>query len=1012
MSASYHSRQEQCTARFYEWELLGRGWLHASEPIQLEPPFTPFFGYSPFLAHPIDDGAVPTVLSRVADLFSSKSTKREPELLNEINYTPFSFEDDSSLIRHIVTFPKGFTPEPHAVLSFLTMLSYIKQPVSIELHATKDRIQYCIVCRESDAGYLVIQLKTYFPQVGINASLELFDELLDSRLPIATVDFGLEQECIRPIAVYQGKQPDALIPLLAHCQHLSANDTILIQVLFNGVVNPWHGSMLRSVQLENGAPFFENAPEMLPLVKEKIQSPLFAATMRIAVQSDEYATAAQILDTLSFAIRTQARSSANTLIPLTDESYTITQRALDISFRQSHRFGMLLNLGELAQFCHFPAYAPVIGKLYAQKRKTKAVPALATGHPYVLGTNEYNGHVSQVTLSENQRIRHMHLIGATGTGKSTLLTQLALQDIGKGNGFAVIDPHGDLIDEIMSRIPEERHHDVILIDPSDTAYATGINILEAHSDAEKEVLSSDVVASFKKLSTSWGDQMNTVLANAILALLESPHGGTLHDLRRFLVEPSFRAQTLATLSDPAILYYWQKEYPFLKTNSIGPILTRLDTFLRPKVIRSMVIQKRGINFNTVLEKQQILLVKLSQGLIGAENSYLLGTLILSKLHQAAFARQQSGVVRHPFFVYLDEFHHFITPSVKEMLTGVRKYAVGLVLAHQDIGQLQKEDADMVSTVLNHTYTRIVFRTGEQDAKKLCEGFQSFDATDIQNLAQGEAIIRIEQQQYDCSLNTFSLEAVPDNIKHNTIAAIQKISREKYGATKEEIVQMLSSSLPVISELSTVPQKTPIQPPKEVVTKQRAAEKSSEPVSEPLKQEKEEAIQQNPSVHRYLQLLIKKMAESKGYTATLEATLPDGTGQVDVLLTKEGKTIAVEVCHTTHVEWEMHNIEKCLKAGYNTVVSLSGDTKQIQKIKKQCESSVTVPVNQRLFFLTPDLLFELLDEQPVASISQSQEQIIKGYRVQVSYEAISQEEAQRKRSAVAKVVADALRKSKK
>ena len=198
-----------------------------------------------------------------------------------------------------------------------------------------------------------------------------------------------------------------------------------------------------------------------------------------------------------------------------------------------------------------------------------------------------------MTLSAEARSQHCYVIGASGTGKSTLLLNLILQDIEHGEGIAVLDPHGDLIDEIMGRIPEKRSHDVVLLDPSDEAYPVGFNVLKAHSEVEKNLLGSDLVAVFRRLSTSWGDQMTSVLGNAVLAFLESTEGGSLVDLRRFLVDTGFRAKFLKTVRDPEIVYYWEKTFPLLVAKPQGPILTRLDTFLRPKLIRYMVAQKEN-----------------------------------------------------------------------------------------------------------------------------------------------------------------------------------------------------------------------------------------------------------------------------------------------------------------------------------------------------------------------------------------------------------------------------------
>jgi hypothetical protein len=338
---------------------------------------------------------------------------------------------------------------------------------------------------------------------------------------------------------------------------------------------------------------------------------------------------------------------------------------------------------------------------------------------------------------------------------------MIVQDMRNGEGLAVLDPHGDLIDEILGHVPEERIADVVLLDPSDEDFPIAFNILSAHSELEKNLLASDLVSVFRRLSTSFGDQMNTVLANAIIAFLESSERGTLSDLRRFLVEPNFRERFLETVRDPEIVYYWQKEFPLLGGRPQGPILTRLDTFLRPKVIRHMVSQKENrIDFSTIMNSRKILLAKLAQGLIGEENSYLLGTLIVSKLNQMAMSRQSMATSeRKDFYLYVDEFHNFVTPSMAAILAGARKYHLGLVLAHQELQQLSNRDNDVASAVISNPYTRVCFRLGDFDAKKLEDGFSFFSAKELQNLGVGEAICRMERAEYDFNLKTTRLPGV-------------------------------------------------------------------------------------------------------------------------------------------------------------------------------------------------------------------------------------------------------------
>ena len=310
------------------------------------------------------------------------------------------------------------------------------------------------------------------------------------------------------------------------------------------------------------------------------------------------------------------------------------------------------------------------------------------GGAFVLGENLDRDLKTKVSLSVEQRLRHIHVIGKTGTGKSTLLLNMIKQDIEAGRGVAVLDPHGDLVEKIEELIPERRLDDVILFDPSDTEYPVGFNILEAHSDIEQTVLSSDLVELFRRFSTSWGDQMTTVLSNAIEAILGNKEGGTLIELKRFLLENDFRRSILRAGADPAVVYFWEKEYPLLRGGSQISIITRLDSILRSKIVRNIVAQREGLDFRKIIESGKIFLAKLPQGIIGEENSHLLGSLICSKLHQAVMGRQSVNTSeRTPFFLYIDEFQNFATPSMVSMLSGSRKYGFGLVLAHQDLHQI-------------------------------------------------------------------------------------------------------------------------------------------------------------------------------------------------------------------------------------------------------------------------------------------------------------------------------------
>lgn len=950
--------------------------------------------------------------------------------------TPFESERGDILKAIQIKLPREREITPEKMKALLVMLSQTKEGIAFEVIGTVKEIILQFVAEETDIHTVDIYTKAYFPECTILYTDAYIDTILKPGLQTSLIDFGLQQEFTRPLQTTKNFGIDPLTGLIGILDQLEGEEQGGIQILFEGTVNHWTESILRSVSLQDGSSFFDDDPDAPKRAAEKIQSPLFAVTMRAFGQGETQEDAMKVTGKLRYAISNASRSAVNQLMPLPHEDYDFEMRCDDICLRQSHRLGMLLNADELTNLLHFPSESIVSKKLYGATRKTKAVPAIAKHKAFILGGNYHNGIEEQVTVSIEDRLKHTHIIGATGTGKSTLIASLMLQDIQKGIGTVLFDPHGDLVDDIIAQIPQERIRDVVLIDPADTDYPVGLNILQAYSDTEKEVLSSDLVAAFRRYATSWGDQMNAVFGNAILAILENKNGGSLHNLRRFLIEWEYRNSYLKEIDDPAVLYYWRKEYPLLKTNSIGPILTRLDTFLRPKSIRNMVVQQKGLDFEALLNQNKIVLLKLSQGLIGVENSFLLGSLLLSKINQAVFRRQQQSI-RNPVFIYLDEFQNFITPSIKEMISGIRKYNVGLTLSHQDLQQLQREDGELLNNVLGNINTRVVFRVGEPDAKKLQDGFSGFDYTDLQNLGRGEAVVRIEQPQYDCSMETFKPERVTEEQRTSNMAAVVAQTREHYGQARAAVEQMLSQTLNITEkdEEAVAPQaaetvsrtkkdKDPEQgeakppavkreKPPESITPITPANLSV-PIETKLEAEKEGVkTERDISTHRYLQMLIKKMAEAREYTAIIEQQLPGGTGSVDVVLTKEGKTIAVEICVTTDADWEMHNIEKCILAGYGEVVSVSGDLKQLEKIKKKCKEGIKDFEKKPVRFFAPDALFSYLDTAVFAERpAQPQEQIIKGYRVNVTYENISPEEMERKRASVAKVVMDSLRKIKK
>lgn len=987
MSASLSDR---LTQRFYAWERRGRGWDAFEVPVDPEPLFHPFFGHVMRQEKNGDDSRRPTLLSSFVGLFKGEApavqnTGPDPYEIPPVQAQYFESADTMSVLRAVL--PKGEQLRMDDMEHVLVMLSYTEYPVSFEIQATGERIHIQFTVRGPDARHLYGQVKAYFPAVLLHDCPAGLDLLADG-LETCAVEFGLTNEFMLPLRTLSGRDKDPFIGLFGVLEDICTDEQGTLQILFHGAVNPWAQSVMAAVTDNSGGSFFENSPDMVKRAREKIASPLYGVCVRVAGQAREPYRAMEIAQGMTNAIVRMSASGDNILQMLPQDMYPVDDLIDDMFLRRTHRIGMLLNSTELCTFVHFPTDEIVSAKIDRDARKTKAAPESAQGHNFVLGINIHQGRQMEVSVPASLRLRHTHVIGATGTGKSSLLVSMIAQDMRLGNGVAVIDPHGDLIEAVLGRVPEHRMHDVIVIDPADSEYPVGFNILSAHSEIEKDILSSDLVAAFRRLSTSWGDQMNSVFANAILAFLENPDGGTLADLRRFLIEKPFRDKYLKNVQDPHIVYYWQHEYPLLKSSSIGSILTRLDTFLRPKIIRNMVVQKKGLDFENILDTQKIVLVKLSQGLMGEENSYLLGTFFVSKMYQAAMARQAKAE-RKDFFLYIDEFHHYATPSMSHLLSGARKYHLGLILAHQDMQQLQKQDGELASSVVVNAGTRICFRLGDTDAKRFAGGFAHFDAEDLENLRTGEAIARIEQPNLDFNLATMPLPQQEAGHTKAMARAVIELSRRAYGTPRMEIEAGCQHARPAEAPEVVVSVPAPSKPP------------------EPPTAANVEALKPKPETeHRYLQMLIKRMAESRGYKATIEEMTPDGKGRVDVSLEREGKRIACEVSVTTDAAWEVHNIQKCLTAGYDEVIVCSDDLRMVQKLRTLIAKELTEVEQKKVLIVLPNELAKHFDTQIVKD--SNADVIMKGYRVNVEYTPLIEEEMRVRKESIIRTISRAKR----
>jgi hypothetical protein len=1003
---------ELATLHFYQWEYRNRGYYLFGTPIDIEPPYLPFYHKGFADSYSIDDGRVPSIFEQIISVF--KSSKSE---LPKTEHDSFPLDPRFIDINDIplfsgfsLSFPNGSDILPNRNIEFLSMLSFSEHPISFEIVGTHDDIQIQIVFSVADTERVSSQLSAYFP-TAIIREIDVESFGFDDRYEVAIADFGLNNEFIRSITAADSFSIDPLTSIIATMDSLQQGDVVVFQMLFKGITSPLAKDIPYAVSDGAGESFFSDAPEMPQCAKDKISQPLFSVVMRVATQGNSNHRSQYLAQELSRSISSISQSEYNKLILLSNEGYAYDFHHFNLHYRTSNRLGFILNAKELSTFAHYPNKTIVSAKLGIQGRTTKRVAQEYINGKYILGSNEHYGDSYTVGINDEARLRHTHIIGVTGVGKSTLIANMMIEDMRKGNGCCLFDPHGDIVEDILLRIPEYRQKDVILIDPSYLDFPIGFNLLHASTEAEKMVLSSDLVGAFKRFATSWGDNMSAVLSQAINTFLESSKGGTLIELKRFLLEDDFRNEFLQHVNDPSIHYYWNNEYQFVR-KGIAPLLTRIDTFLRPKIIRYMFAQQHGVDFRTCIEEKKILLIKLSQGLIGEENSYLLGSLFLSKFNQVAQGRQQlEKLYRHPYYIYLDEFQNFMTNSITSILSGARKYGLGLILAHQELAQI--DDSKILNSVISNPYIRICFRLGDRDAKQLESGFSAFEANDLQSLGIGEAIIRIGSSQDDCNITTSKLSELSD-ISDIIRQSVIEHSQTTYGKPRAEIEELLKELLP-----KTINRKTNKTEKKEEKLETKKVEPKKNPqqevhinidtnqeqrttVSEVEKEKLIEAeeVSRRTRDHQYLQRLIKKIGQERNFISTIEKETKEG-GRIDITLEKEGIQIAFEISITNTPEYEVKNIKKCLRNGYLPVVMISKSKHHLDSIEKLTKEQLSKKDFSHVVFIQPNKIVEVLDSFNVNT--QPQQEIIKGFRITTEINATPSNDGKSIRERILKIL---------
>jgi type IV secretory pathway TraG/TraD family ATPase VirD4 len=475
----------------------------------------------------------------------------------------------------------------------------------------------------------------------------------------------------------------------------------------------------------------------------------------------------------------------------------------DYIFRVFRNSRQILNTEELTSIWHLPTRfteTPNIKHLTAKKAPP---PTNIPAQGLLLGESTYRGVTTKIQIARDDRRRHQYIIGRTGTGKTELMKNMAIQDIRNGEGVCIVDPHGDLVEDVLQYIPKGRAKDVILFEPSDMDRPLGLNMLEVHADSEKDFAVQEMIAIFMKLfpPEMIGPMFEHNMRNVMLTLMmDKQYPGTLADIPRMFTDTDFQKYKVSKVDDPIVRSFWEKEMAktsdFHKSEMLGYLISKVGRFVENEMMRNIIGQPHSsFDFRKVMDEGKILLINLSKGKTGEVNAKLLGLIIVSKLQMAALSRSDiPEESRRDFYLYVDEFQNFVTDSFATILSEARKYRLNLVMAHQFISQLSQEkegssslDSRMRDAVFGNAGTMVAFRIGVEDAEIMAKEFAPvFNEFDVINIERFNAYVKL--MIAGTASRPFNMQTFPKPPGANldTAKIIRNMSRLNFGRARSEV----------------------------------------------------------------------------------------------------------------------------------------------------------------------------------------------------------------------------------
>lgn len=646
----------------------------------------------------------------------------------------------------------------------------------------------------------------------------------------------LKEKSVYPIATYQDIKRDTMQAILNALSNLTKEDGAGIQILLRPAGESWRkkaskesaakrkgkGSRPKGIEAsfwyvgqiamalhkppEANAPdkAKETPPDVSNLdqsiaaaIEEKSKQPGFEVLIRLVASSNISQRAQTILNNLvaTFALFDAPGKNGFKFAPAREIDNFVT--AYILRFFPQARDQVILNATELATLFHFPDQMNIpTSKLERQASKQVDGPRNIPEEGLMLGYNIFRGSKKAIRLAQADRARHMYVVGQTGTGKSTFLENLALQDMLEGRGFAFVDPHGDTAERLLAMVPKERTEDVIYFSPADTDFPMGLNMFEYHTPDQKDFLIQETINMLYKLYDPGhtgiiGPRYEHIFRNSALAVMADPEGGTFVDIPKLFRDPAYVDKKLKHVTDQHVIDFWRKEMPQSQRSTdygevISWFVSKFGAFLSNEMMRNIIGQtKSSFDLRNIMDEGKILLVNLSRGRTGDLNSKLLGMIFVMKFEAAAMSRADvPEEYRRDFCLYVDEFQNFSTDSFADILSQARKYHLNLIVANQFTTQLSDEVRD---AVFGNVGSVVSFRVGTNDAEFLAKQLAPiFDLDDLQFLPNFNTVVRM--MIGGVPVQPFSMATLPPLGEPNKqlADALKQLSYAKYGRPRAEV----------------------------------------------------------------------------------------------------------------------------------------------------------------------------------------------------------------------------------